>query len=99
MDNQILVGNFEIPEELAKELSELLIKQSIRMDMLLNVVNDPVKYETIEKMLMPVTAKIEAIKIQITNEFVPSQYNDSKYIWNYDGWEVAKNVVNVFEQK
>lgn len=99
MNEQILVGSFEIPEELAKELSDLLIRQSIRMDMLRNVLDDQAKYEKVEEMLMPITSKIEAIKMRITNEFVPAQYNSYKYVWNYDGYEIAKNIVNVFEQK
>ena len=96
-EKQILVGSFEIPEEISKELSELLIKQSIRMDMLANVIDDPAKYETIEKMLIPVRSRIEALKQKITEEFVPSQFNDAKYVWNYDGYEVAKNTVNIYE--
>ena len=88
MQEQIIVGSFEIPEELAKELSELLTKQTIRERLLIQLIEDPVKYEQAEAMLIPITAKIEAIKIKITNTFVPDQYRSAKYIWNYDGWEV-----------
>lgn len=94
---QKLVGSFEIPEELAKELSELLTKQSIRKDMLLQLVDDPEKYESMEKMLMPITSRIEAIKIKITNDYVPAEYNSMKYVWNYDGYEVSGKTVSIFE--
>jgi len=95
MNEQIIVGSFTIPEELAKELSELLTKQTIRERLLLQLIEDPVKYEQTEKMLIPVTSKIEAIKVKITNEYVPEEFQSSKYVWNYDGWEVAENKVNV----
>ena len=95
MNNQIIVGTFEIPEELAKELSTLLTKQVVRERLLLQLIDDPAKYETAEDMILPVTSKIEAIKVKITNEYVPEQYRSAKYVWNYDGWEVAKNEVMV----
>ena len=41
------------------------------------------KYEDVEKLLLPITAKIEAIKIKITREYVPEKYNSQKYMWNY----------------
>lgn len=94
---QKLVGSFDIPEELAKELSELLTKQTIRTNMLLQVLDDTDKYENIENKLIPITSRIEAIKIRITNEFVPAEFNSMRYVWNYDGWEVAGTTVNVFE--
>ena len=96
MENQIMVGSFEIPEALAKELSELLTKQTIREKLLLQVMDDSVKFNQVEALLIPITAKIEAIKNKITNEYVPEQYCSAKYMWNYDGWEIAGNKVNVF---
>ena len=95
MTEQIIVGAFTIPEELAKELSDLLTKQTIRERLLVQLIEDPVKYEQAEKMLIPVTAKIEAIKVKITNEYVPEEFRSPKYVWNYDGWEVCENIVNV----
>ena len=96
METQVMVGSFEIPVELANELSELLTKQTIREKLLLQLIDDPVKYEQAESLLLPITSKIEAIKFKITNEYVPSHYRYSNYIWNYDGWEVAGNKVNVY---
>ena len=95
--NQQVIDNFEIPEDLAKELSELLVKQTIRERILLQLVADPDKFEEVEKSLIPITAKIEAIKNRITKEFVPEEYNSTKYIWNYESWEVARNKVQVIE--
>ena len=95
--DQIIVGSFEIPDELAKELSELLTTQMIRERVLTQVVNEPDKYESVEKMLIPVVQKIEAIKLKITNEFVPAEFNSIKYVWNYNGYEVDGNKVQVIK--
>ena len=95
--NQQVIDNFEIPEDLVKELSELLVKQTIRERILLQLVADPDKFEEVEKSLIPITAKIEAIKNRITKEFVPEEYNSTKYMWNYESWEVARNKVQVIE--
>lgn len=91
-----LIGQFTIPEELAKELSDLLTKQTIREKLLLQVIDDPVKYDQVESLLLPIVSKIEAIKIKITNEFVPDEYRNPLYTWNYDGWEVAGSTVHVY---
>lgn len=98
MNEQIVVGSFAIPEELAKELSELLTKQTIRERLLIQLIDDPVKYEQAEAVIVPITSKIEAIKVRITNEFVPQNYRSSKYVWNYDGWEIAENNVQILTQ-
>lgn len=95
---QVLVGSFVIPEDLAKELSDLLTKQVIREKLLLQLIDDPVRYEKTEEMLLPIVSKIEAIKVKITNEYVPEEFRTSIHIWNYDGWEVAKNTVTVYRQ-
>lgn len=96
---QVVVDYFEIPDDLAKELSELLTKQTIREKMLVNLVQDPDKYEEAEKMLIPVTERIEAIKVKITKEFVPAKYNSIRYMWNYDGYAVDQNRVQIIEEK
>lgn len=94
---QAVVDTFEIPEDLAKELSDLLTKQTIRERLLVQLINEPEKYNQAEDMLIPVTARIEAIKIKITKEFVPVKYNDRRFQWNYDGWEVDQNRVQILE--
>jgi len=96
---QTVVDHFEIPEELAKELSDLLTKQTIREKILMQVINEPDKYEAAEKNLIPVVEKIKAIKIKITKEYVPAKYNSEKYIWNYNSWLVDKNKVEVITDK
>lgn len=99
MKEQVFVESFKIPNALAMELSELLTKQTIRERLLLQLLDDPVKYEQAESMLIPVTAKIEEIKVKITNEYVPEHYRFSNYVWNYDGWEVAGNEVHIYTYK
>ena len=96
-NNQTVIDTFEIPEDLAKELSELLTKQTIRDRLLVQLINEPEKYDTAEQRLIPVTAKIEAIEIKITKEYVPDKYNSTKYMWNYDGYEISGNKVEVIE--
>ena len=91
---QKVIDYFEIPDELAKELSKLLTLQTIRERLLIQLVGDK-KFEEVENSLIDVTAKIEAIKIKITKEYIPLQYNSELYIWNYDGYEVDKNKVQI----
>ena len=96
---QKVIDYFEIPEDLARELSESLTKQTIRERLLLQLVGEPDKYEQAEKLLIPITAKVEAIKIKITKEFVPAKYNARKYMWNYDGYAIDQNRVQIIEEK
>lgn len=90
-----IIDHFEIPAELATELSDLLTRQTIRERLLSANIGDPVKFKEIEDSLVPIVGKIEAIKMRITKEFVPEKYQDDKYSWNYDGWEIAKNMVQI----
>ena len=96
---QLVIDFFEIPGDLARELSESLTKQTIRERLLLQLVSEPDKYEAAEKLLIPVTAKIEAIKVKITKEFVPAKYRSNRYMWNYDGYSIDQNKVQVIEEK
>ena len=95
----IVIDHFEIPEELARELSELLTKQVIRERLLLQLINDPEKYEQAESNLVPITAKIEAIKLKITKEYIPDKYNSRRYVWNYNGFEIDQNRVEIIEER
>lgn len=90
-----IVSSFEIPDALAKELSDLLTKQTIREKMLLQVIDDPNKYTMMEEMLIPITSRIEAIKVKITRDYVPKEYNSELYMWNYDGYEIDGNKVQI----
>ena len=91
----MVVGTFDIPDELAKKLSELLTRQTIRERVLVQVINEPDKYAKAEEMLMPIVSEVEAIKAKITKEFVPEEFNSIEFMWNYDGYEIAKNVVQI----
>ena len=95
MAEQKIIDYFEIPEDLARELSDLLTKQTIRERLLTQLVDQPDKYDAAEELLIPVTRRIEAIKVKITKEFIPPQYNSAKYMWNYDGWDVDQNKVQI----
>jgi len=93
--NMKVISTFEIPDELARELSDLLTKQTIKERLLLQLLNDPEKYDQVENMLVPITARIEAIKLKITNEYVPDHYRFPQYMWNYQGYEIAGPYVDV----
>lgn len=98
---QTVIDYFEIPDELARELSDLLTKHTIRERLLLQLVTDNFeKYEEVERTMMPITSRIEAIKVKITREFVPEKYKSSRrYIWNYTGYEVDGNKVEVIDNQ
>jgi hypothetical protein len=95
---QKVIDYFEIPVDLAKELSELLTKQAITEKLLLQVLGDDEKYEHVEAKLTPIVEKIEAIKIKVTKEYVPKKYNSIKYTWNYNGFTVSENKVEIIEE-
>lgn len=92
---QHVVAEFTIPEELAQELSDLLVKQTIRERVLVQLVDQPEKYEEAENLLIPITRKIEAIKVKITKEYVPEKFNSAQYMWNYDGYDISENRVQI----
>ena len=94
--SQQVVASFQIEEAVAKQLSELLIKQSIREKLLDQNINNPTKYEQMEQMLIPIVAEIEALKNHITNECVPAEYRSEQYVWNYDGYEIDGCTVYIY---
>ena len=61
--------------------------------------NDDGQYDLAEAKLIPIVSEIEAIKIKITEDYIPEEYRDSKYNWNYNGWEIDKNKVEVYVLK
>lgn len=92
------VSTFNIPEELAKELSELLVKQTVRETLLTNIAlsgNDRA-YDNAEKNLMEVVNRIETIKKAITRDYIPEQYMSADYIWNYDGYDIDGTLVRIY---
>lgn len=93
---QVLVGHVEIPDALAHRLSDLLVKQTIRERLLREVMDDVNKYEQAEALLIPITEEIEAIKVKITRECIPDEYNDPQYTWNYNGYEVDGNSIEIY---
>lgn len=92
-----VVDNFEIPEQLAHRLSNLLVIQGIRMQLLENLIDNPPKYEKAEKLLLPIAQEIDTIKYKITTEHVPEKYRSEDYAWNYEGWDLSRNVVQIMK--
>lgn len=93
-------GSFAIPGELAHELSDLLITQTIRERLLDRMIqnDDKAGYERAEELLAPIVEKVEAIKAKITSEYVPDQWRSDAYTWNYNGWEVSRNNIDVLSR-
>ena len=81
-----LATTFEIPTELANELSELLIKEEVLQTSIDHLFSqgDENWTEVMDK-LTRVKQRINSIKNKITNDFVPDQYKDPRYVWNYEG--------------
>jgi hypothetical protein len=93
---QTVVGSFEIPEELAKELSTLITKQGIRERLLATLVGEE-KYDEVEESLIELIQRIDVIKNKITEEYVPEEFRSEDYVWNYDGYEIAGRKVVIYE--
>lgn len=84
----------EIPESLARELSDLLTKQTIRMQVLTSIVGKP-EYETMEAELIPIQQRIDAIKYTITEDYIPDEYRSDEYQWNFNGFMIDRNTIEI----
>ena len=95
---QQLIGQFDIPEDMAKELSDLLARKTIKEDVMVNLAKNKnfEEFEVVENDLIPVIQKIEAIKNSITANYVPDEYKSEKYVWNYDGYEVDGCTIHIY---
>lgn len=91
-----LVDTFTIPEDMAKRLSDLLVQQSIRQNLLAEVVMDSEKYAKVESMLIPIMTEVDTIKNEV-GRLVPREYQSSTYKWNYNGWAIDNNVVQILK--
>ena len=98
---QVLAGKFDIPEDMAKELSELLSRKTIKEDLMINVLKnkDFDQMEALEIQLIPVVQKIEAIKNNITANHVPEEFRSDRFVWNYDGYDIDGCSISVYENK
>lgn len=89
------IDTFEIPIDIAKELSTLTGKEKIRKDLLLSSINNEETFNRIESELIIIMEKLNAIKEKITEDYVPDKYRSEKYSWMYNGWEIDKNKVGI----
>lgn len=97
MDNTI-VEVAEIPQSLAERLSKLLVKESIRRQLLNDSLNDPAKYELAEERLIPIVSEINEIKHLITEKYIPDDFKSDRFIWSFDGIEIDNNHVKIYKQ-
>lgn len=90
------VATFQIPDELAKRLSDLLVTQSIRERVLANLVGKP-EYDQMENKLIAIVNEIDAIKNKITMEYVPDEYRSERFTWTYEGYGISQNNISIIE--
>lgn len=86
-----VIEAFDIPFEMAEELSTLLVTASIRQNLLVDLIDKPIKFEQVEAALIPIQEKISTIKSKITSDYVPEKYRSEKYTWYFAGLSLAGN--------
>jgi len=91
------IKQIEIDHTRAEELSELLTKKSIRMEVAASCVKDPEAYDEAEKRLIPIIDAIEAIKDYITKNCIPDEYKSEKYTWIYNGILIDGYSISIYE--
>ena len=89
-----VIDTFMIPEEIAKKLSDLLVTQSTRERLLVNLIGKP-EYDQVERSLVDIISQIDTLKNIITSDYVPSAYRSEEYQWNYDGYGISGTVVQI----
>ena len=92
-----VIDTFEIPEELGRELTELLAKQVINDRILSSVADQPEKYQTVMNAQIGIQRNIDRIKWVITEEYVPDEYRSDRHSWNYNGYDIAANKVDIIK--
>lgn len=91
------VSTFEIPEEMAKRLSVLLIKERIRKQLLSEAIKDPVRFDELENLVIEVSSEIEKIKHDITVLYVPEKFRSEEFIWDYNGFEIDGKNISIYK--
>lgn len=98
MDKELIVETVEIPEDIAQRLSRLLIKESIRRQLLNDAVGNKDKYEEAEELLIPVIEEIDKIKNTITEKYIPEDFRSDRYIWSYNNFSINGNEINIIKR-
>lgn len=94
---QTRIGTFTIPEDVAKELTELMAKTDVYESLMIKAANDPGAFDVIEKKLLDTVQKYNTVKTRITDELLPDEYRNESYTWSYRGWDIDKDVLTVWE--
>lgn len=89
-----VIDTFEIPDELASELDNLLLEYQFISEQHMRS-TDASKLENYSKDAISLLRKINNLKFKITSEYVPLKYQSDKYSWNYEGYDVATNIVQI----
>lgn len=94
---QRTVGTFEIPDDIAQELTELMAKRDVYESLMIKSANDPAAFDVIESKLIDTVRKYDAVRNRITDDLLPDEFRNAAYTWTYRGYEIDKNVVSVWE--
>lgn len=87
---------FKISEDLARKLSDCLIKKNIYMEAFTQVIPDIDKCKYIEKQLLDLENEITSLKSLITEQ-VPDLYRSDDYEWKYNGYAVDGTTVRIYK--
>lgn len=90
------IAAFEIPEELGKELSKAMIVRDVRTNMVASVIGKP-WYSEMEASLVEAEQDLNRLKAIVTRDYVPEEYADSRYQWNYPGFETSGTTVYIMD--
>lgn len=95
-----VIDVFTIPDEMAKELSELLGRNAVKKEQLpILFAQNPAKYEEMEGMLVADQARAEALQMRITADYVPDKYRSEEYTWRYTTYDISGNEVWIKKSK
>ena len=91
------VTKIKIPEDVAKELSDLINKKTVRLEVAASCIKDDEAYAIAESKLIQVTERMEFLKDVITNQFIPLEYKSEEYTWNYNGYLIDKDEISIYK--
>jgi len=91
----MVVDTFDIHEDMAKKLTDLMAQQAVNDRILAAVADQPTKYDTLLKQQASIQRSIDEIKFYITENCVPDKYRSDKYQWNYNGYDIAGTKVEI----
>ena len=90
------VTTFDIPEELGKQLTKAMTLRDIRSNMLTAAIGNP-GYLEMESLLVEAEQDLNRLKTIVTRDYVPAEYANERYQWNYPGFEASGTTVYIMD--